>query len=271
MQFIGRDLPLFTAKDSLIVKSLSKKRQQPINCRFGMQRTIAEAHFDTGRNYIAMIQGHKRYIIAPPNQCRHLGIRRTGPSARHSTVDWSDATQLDALQHAQALEVVLQPGDVLYVPALWFHYIVSLDTNIQCNSRGATPAKHVADLQECGFTIAVNDGNTTQFFPAVTVSQSSTVTPSVSYPVPASQSPQALQVAASSILSITTTCSSSPNPVMPDAQLQSPAAGQDVLSHAVVVLLSFACLGVLLCWRRGRLSPATMVYQYAAAPQRHQD
>ena len=34
--------------------------------------------------------------------------------------------------HALAsVQVVLQAGDVLYVPSFWFHYTVSLTTNIQ--------------------------------------------------------------------------------------------------------------------------------------------
>ncbi len=36
---------------------------------------------------------------------------------------------------ALGLEVVIEAGDALYVPALWFHYITSLTTNIQCNTR----------------------------------------------------------------------------------------------------------------------------------------
>ena len=47
---------------------------QGVNCRFGNRGIIAEAHHDGGRNFIAMVKGAKRYIILPPDECRHLYI-----------------------------------------------------------------------------------------------------------------------------------------------------------------------------------------------------
>ncbi len=37
-----------------------------------MPSVIAEAHYDSGRNFIAMVKGRKRYIIAHPNQCKYV-------------------------------------------------------------------------------------------------------------------------------------------------------------------------------------------------------
>lgn len=36
---------------------------------------------------------------------------------------------------AQAIEIILTEGDVLYVPSFWIHYIVSLTHTVQCNGR----------------------------------------------------------------------------------------------------------------------------------------
>ena len=41
----------------------------------------------------------------------------------------------------------------MYIPSFWFHYIVSLDTNIQCNSRSGTPAVAVPHIEKCGFAV----------------------------------------------------------------------------------------------------------------------
>jgi hypothetical protein len=129
-------------------------QQRGIHCRFGQPGIIAEAHYDAGRNFIAMQRGRKRYVLSPPSECASLGLMKTGPSARHSELDWSDPSTWDAtspLHHALGLEVILSAGDVLYVPSNWFHYIASLDVNVQCNSRSGAPALNLAAIQSCGF------------------------------------------------------------------------------------------------------------------------
>jgi hypothetical protein len=55
-------------------------------------------------------------------------------------------------------QVVLNAGDVLYIPAHWFHYIVSLTTNVQCNSRSGTPDTYADSIQRCGFGVRVTEG-----------------------------------------------------------------------------------------------------------------
>ena len=128
------------------------QQQRGIHCRFGMAGIIAEAHTDAGRNFITMQRGHKRYILAPPFDCDKLGIANSGPISRHSIIDWSSEEGIATLaaQAGLATEVVLTPGDALYVPAGWFHYIISLDTNIQCNSRSGTPDLWISEMKACG-------------------------------------------------------------------------------------------------------------------------
>jgi len=56
---------------------------------------IAEAHYDDGRNMVAMIKGRKRYVLLPPRACKSLYLLPRGhPSARHSYLDWSNITEV---------------------------------------------------------------------------------------------------------------------------------------------------------------------------------
>lgn len=48
-------------------------------------------------------------------------------------------------------EVVLQAGDVLYLPQAWFHFIVSLSLNFQCNTRSGHSNNYVSPIHDCGF------------------------------------------------------------------------------------------------------------------------
>lgn len=140
--FIYQDLKLFQATQNNFFV-FDYKKNKGIQCRFGMRGVIAEAHYDSGRNMVAMLRGAKRYIIAPPQACPNLAIISDGkhPSYRHSVIDWSDEQQAISSGFADvpAIDTIVRAGEVLYIPSYWFHYIVSLKYSIQCNSRSGSP------------------------------------------------------------------------------------------------------------------------------------
>jgi ribosomal protein L16 Arg81 hydroxylase len=120
-----------------------------------MRGAIAEAHFDTGKNMIAMIKGSKRYILNPPRSCKKLSIISDSrhPSYRHSVIDWSDRQQAVSYGFGdiEAIDTILREGEVLYLPSYWFHYIISLEYSVQCNSRSGQPLQDQgeSDIEEC--------------------------------------------------------------------------------------------------------------------------
>ena len=156
------------------------EKQRGIHCRFGMPGILAANHYDASRNAIAVLGGSRRYIISRPEQCPNMGLYPIGhPSARHSRVDWTTASEdyrkmlesddlfgsssedsswvkyrkdLTRLaNNATSTEVILQAGDVLYLPSYWFHFIISLDTNMQCNTRSGRDGKDDHIMTQCGF------------------------------------------------------------------------------------------------------------------------
>ena len=128
------------------------EQQRGINCRLGMKGSVAEAHFDPTRNFIVVLRGQRRYVLAHPSQCPALKLYPPKhPSGRHSSVHWG--TEYEELAGAQLNEVLLQPGDVLYLPTSWFHFIVSLNTNYQCNARSGMTMENVAAIELCGFHV----------------------------------------------------------------------------------------------------------------------
>ena len=150
--FIAEDMPLFDGSKGPSFFVVVPSEQRGIHCRMGQPGIIAESHFDSGRNFIAMVRGRKRYIMSSPQQCPHLEVMTGGPSARHSKADWTSREGIASIAGARALEVILEAGDVLYVPAFWFHFIVSLEVNIQCNTRSGTPPHGLTAIEDCGLT-----------------------------------------------------------------------------------------------------------------------
>eukprot|EP01039_Chlorochromonas_danica_P004418 gene4418-4839_t len=150
--WLYKELPFFQPQKSLFI--VEPREQRGIHCRFGMRSVIAEAHFDGSRNFVAMLFGLRRWILTHPNQCKHMHMyMRPHPSARHSSVDWShpDIEKFPNFPKVMGNEVILQPGDMLFVPTVWIHFIVSLNVNIQCNTRSGIYHGFDKDLRECGF------------------------------------------------------------------------------------------------------------------------
>jgi len=163
------ELPFYSqAKSSLYIKDTvqpttsgagngdhSHPTSKLIVCRFGMQGVIATNHFDGERNMVTVLSGERRYILSHPKNCGPHSLYPFGhPSARHSAVDWSDPDIITypQFQNVTANEIVLQAGESLFIPSLWFHYIVSLSTNVQCNTRSGMDERngHILD-ESCGW------------------------------------------------------------------------------------------------------------------------
>lgn len=151
--FLYDELPIFLpTRKSFFMPEI--EAQRGINCRFGSKGTIAETHYDFSRNFITILKGQKRYVLAHPNQCPNLELHPPGhPSARHSKVDWSNPAEWHTgrFSQAQVNEVILQAGDALYLPTSWFHFIVSLNLNYQCNARSGVTYENYDAITACGF------------------------------------------------------------------------------------------------------------------------
>jgi len=154
-EFIARDLPFFAPKPSWWM--VDYHANKGINCRFGARGIIAETHYDGGRNFVAMLRGSKRYVLSPPKDCPNLYLWPKGhPEGRHSKADWSqlDLEKYPLMGDAVGTQVVVRAGEVLYIPSFWFHYIVSQDGSIQCNTRSGTSLRGKKHIQDCGFPLA---------------------------------------------------------------------------------------------------------------------
>ncbi|XP_034740660.1 HSPB1-associated protein 1 homolog isoform X1 [Etheostoma cragini] len=89
-------------------------------------------HLDSyGCNLVLQVQGRKRWHLFPPEDTVNLYPTRIPyeESSVFSQVDvlHPDLSRFPAFLGARAHIVTLQPGQVLYVPRHWWHYVESLD------------------------------------------------------------------------------------------------------------------------------------------------
>ena len=150
--FLFDELPFFQSIKNFYI--VDPQQTRGINCRFGMNGNIAEAHFDGSRNFVMIFGGERRYVLSHPKHCPNLALYPARhPSGRHSELNWSDPDIVShpEFKNAKGNEVVLQAGDVLYLPTHWFHFIISLNLNWQCNARSGITDHYRDYVEECGF------------------------------------------------------------------------------------------------------------------------
>jgi hypothetical protein len=99
----------------------------------GNQGRVAP-HFDVHRNLACVVAGRRRFVLFPPEQLANLylgPVLDTPGGVPISLVDESDPDfdrfprYKEALETAQ--EAVLEPGDAIYIPSLWWHGVTSLE------------------------------------------------------------------------------------------------------------------------------------------------
>jgi len=154
--WVTEELPFFAAEPSLFIKEPAEIRG--IHCRFGMRSVTAETHFDGSRNFAVQLGGMRRWLLFHPKECENLYLLPPShPSGRHTSIDLSAPTsenvaKFPKFSQLMTNEVIMQPGDALFIPTHWFHHIISLNLNYQCNCRsGNDYMPWFEELKKCGF------------------------------------------------------------------------------------------------------------------------
>ena len=91
-------------------------------------------HFDAVCNFLSQLCGRKQVLLFPPSQSFHLYPHATThPMDNFITPDLHtpDVSRFPALRHARGIEAVLEPGDVLWLPRFYWHYVNQLDPGEQ--------------------------------------------------------------------------------------------------------------------------------------------
>jgi hypoxia-inducible factor 1-alpha inhibitor (HIF hydroxylase) len=99
----------------------------------GMHDVTTPVHYDGMENLFAMISGHKRCILFNPSQYRSLyPFPAHHPHDRQSQVDFDNPNfdMFPRFREAHGYETILEPGEVLYIPSHWWHYIESEENSM---------------------------------------------------------------------------------------------------------------------------------------------
>ncbi|KAH8302757.1 hypothetical protein KR044_010579 [Drosophila immigrans] len=98
-----------------------------IKAWLGPKHTVSPMHTDPKHNLLCQVFGCKRIILAAPADTANLYAHDTEFLGNTSQIDAAnpDLEHFPLLSRVRFYELLLQPGDCLYLPPKWWHYVRS--------------------------------------------------------------------------------------------------------------------------------------------------
>jgi len=110
-------------------------RMGPPRFWIGPAGTVTPLHCDYDDNIFAQIWGSKRIFLAPPHHDAFLSVSEANPILFGSPFDPEapDFDRFPLARQATLIECLVHPGDMLYVPAGWYHQVRALTFSLSSN------------------------------------------------------------------------------------------------------------------------------------------
>jgi hypothetical protein len=114
---------------------------------------VTPIHYDLSENILVQIAGEKRVLLWDPTQYSLLYLNPLGtPHDRQSRIDVHrpNPASFPRFVNAKALEYILRPGEMLYIPAFWMHYVYTIKFSVSVNYWWASPqlARFISGMQK---------------------------------------------------------------------------------------------------------------------------
>lgn len=93
-------------------------------------------HYDDMHNVFAQVEGHKRFLLFNPAQFDALypgPLNTRMESLSRCDLSRPDFRRFPKLAEVEYWEAVVGPGDLLFMPAYWWHQVSSLDMSVSVN------------------------------------------------------------------------------------------------------------------------------------------
>ncbi|MBI3784750.1 MAG: cupin-like domain-containing protein [Deltaproteobacteria bacterium] len=98
--------------------------------------TSAPLHRDVAENIFFQLVGRKRFFLYAPAASPWLysnGFRSALPNYTQFDPETPDYDRFPLSRHVEPIEVILEPGDAIYLPSRWWHQVRSLDISVSFN------------------------------------------------------------------------------------------------------------------------------------------
>jgi hypothetical protein len=101
----------------------------------GPAGSVTPLHCDYDDNLFAQVWGQKRFLLYPPHHAEFLYLHEANPALFGSPFDPGapDYTAFPLARHARQIECVVQAGEMLFLPAGWFHHVCAENFSLSAN------------------------------------------------------------------------------------------------------------------------------------------
>ncbi|PLY39732.1 transcription factor [Janthinobacterium sp. ROICE36] len=117
----------------------------------GPAGTVTPLHCDYDDNIFAQVWGRKRIFLSPPHHDAFLYPREANAILFGSPFDPEapDFQRFPLARQANMIECLVEPGDMLYVPAGWYHQVRALTFSLSSNrwARAVPLALHGGEIK----------------------------------------------------------------------------------------------------------------------------
>lgn len=119
------------------------------NSRFWLAapQTSTPLHRDVAQNIFFQLAGRKRFYLYSPAAAPWLysyPLRSALPNYSRFDPEQPDYERFPLSREVQPLEVIVEPGDAIYIPSRWWHQVRSLEVSVSFNFWWADGALSVA-------------------------------------------------------------------------------------------------------------------------------
>jgi hypothetical protein len=102
----------------------------PVTFWIGSGGSLSSLHFDLGHNFLCMVLGKKRLRIFSREQSYHLYPCFDEKHSELSPVEGVDVERYPLFARAEGTEVCLEEGELLFLPHLWWHQVITDESSV---------------------------------------------------------------------------------------------------------------------------------------------
>ena len=106
----------------------SRTFRSAANLFFGPKGTVTPLHFDGCNVFFGQVYGRKRFKLIPPFDGENVYGERLCFSAVN--LERIDHSKFPLMCRASVLDVVIEPGEFLFIPVGWYHWVKALEVSI---------------------------------------------------------------------------------------------------------------------------------------------